>query len=303
MKLIKPITVDDSVFVSSSVPEDEYPAWAWPVSYSVGNKRIYAHRIYESLTAHTSTAITPDQLTGGATPTWADIGPTNQRAMFDAVIGTSTTATDLLTVTLAPGNTSGLALIELVGKALSVQMTNGAGGTEVYSKQIDLDATVIVSIWDYLFAEHQQKDKVALTDLPIEYLNAHVIITIIGNGTVKCGVSQPGITYDVMADTEWPIDASFEDFSTKITDPDFGIVTINPKPDRMLLSFSFSAPFYMLPRINKLMRTMKRTLAVYVPVDREGFETLITFGYAKEFIASPDNHKDVMYKLEIEELV
>ena len=304
MKLIKPIAVTNSVFISSTVAENDYPAWAASTAYVVGDLRIRTatHRIYKCLVAHTSTATPPEQLTGGVTPTWADIAPTNQRAMFDDVRGTSTSGTSPLVVTLAPGSLSGLALVDIVGDSVNVTVTNGAGGPTVYSKTVNTNETVIGTIWEYFFAEAQQKEKIALTDLPIDYANARVTITITGTGTVGCGICQPGIVYELGV-TENDYQVSFEDFSKKETDPDFGYVSIVPRSDRMLLSAQFEVDFYLVARVNRLMRAMKRQVAVYVPVDAEGYETFITVGYAKEFVMTAPNSKFAMCNIEIEELV
>ena len=304
MKLIKPIPVTNSVLISSSVAENDHPAWAASTVYSVGDLRIrtQTHRIYKCLVAHTSTATPPEQLTGGATPTWQDISPTNRWAMFDDVRGSSTSGTSPLTVELAPGNCSGVALIDIVGESLAVTVTNGAGGPTVYSKTINLDETVIGTVWEYLFSEYQQKEKIALTDLPIDWQNARVIVTITGTSTVKCGICQPGVVYE-LGTTENDYQVSFEDFSNKETDPEFGYVSIVPRADRMLLVARFETDFFRVAQVNRIMRTMQRQIAAYVPVDAEGYETFITVGYCKEFALSPPNSKFAMCNIEIEELV
>ena len=51
MKLIKPIAVTNSVFITSTVAENDYPAWAASTAYVVGDLRIRTatHRIYKCL--------------------------------------------------------------------------------------------------------------------------------------------------------------------------------------------------------------------------------------------------------------
>ena len=51
LKVIPPVTITDSILLSSSVPETDYAAWNSGTTYSIGNRVILTstHKIYESL--------------------------------------------------------------------------------------------------------------------------------------------------------------------------------------------------------------------------------------------------------------
>ena len=101
MNVIKPVTVDDTVLLSSTVPETDYAVWNSVTAYAINAYCIMTtgvHRIYQCLVANTNFA--PNLNTAGTTPKWLDCGPTNQRAMFDSFVNTRTTGTGTLTVVL-----------------------------------------------------------------------------------------------------------------------------------------------------------------------------------------------------------
>ncbi len=301
MQMIKPIAVTDSVLISSTVPEDDHAAWAATTGYVIGDLRIRLHRIYECLVDHTSTSTPPEDLTGGGTPTWVDVGPTNRWAMFDDVIGTFTSANLSLTNTLAPGNVSGLGFLELAGKTLDVTVTNGVGGSVVYAKSVDLDDTVIVSFWDYFFQDYVQKDTVVFSDLPGEYLNAQVIYSITGPGEVKCGVCAPGTVYE-LGDTDNGVTLRREDYSKKTTDA-FGYISIVKRATRKVMSADIEVEFELFARLDRLMRDMQSELAIYVGVEKSGYETLIIYGFVKDFRVSIPYPKYLMCNIEVEGVV
>ena len=98
MKLLRPVTITDAMLTSSTVPENDHPAWSAGTAYVTGNRVILAstHRRYEALAA--STGVNP-----ATDPTkWLDLGPTNRWAMFDARVGTASTRAASLQAVLAP---------------------------------------------------------------------------------------------------------------------------------------------------------------------------------------------------------
>lgn len=302
MKMIKPIPVDDTVLISSTANEDDYAAWNESASYAVGDRvvRTTTHAVYENLIAGID-ATFPENATGGATPRWVYVKPTNRYAMFDDVIGTKTSVISPLNTELAPGNVSGLALLEVVGQTLDVTMTDGAGGTTVYSKSINLDDTAINSFWDYFYQDYVQKDTVALTDLPGEYLNARLIVTISGSGTVSCGVCQPGTVYE-LGDTDNGATIRRQDYSKKTTDQ-FGYTSVVKRATRKILSADVEVAFEKFTQLDRLMRDMQSELAIYIGVDRAGYETLIVYGFASDVKIVIPHPKYLMCNIEIEGII
>ena len=108
-------TIDDTILISSTVPESDYPAWSGSTSYTAGTRCIstVTHRIYECVTAHSNKDPTNVVNQSGTTVYWLDIGPTNRWAMFDSEVSTQTEVVSPLTVVLHPGSFTGLYLAGL----------------------------------------------------------------------------------------------------------------------------------------------------------------------------------------------
>lgn len=110
MKIIPPIPVTDAILVSSTVAEDDAPAYSAATTYAAGDKVISSHRVYESAQAANTGHSVLD-------PTWwTDIGPTKRWAPFDQAIGTYCTGASPIEIVLAPAqNTNAVALIDVSG--------------------------------------------------------------------------------------------------------------------------------------------------------------------------------------------
>ena len=126
MKIIKPHPITDSMLVSSSVAENDYPAWVSGTTYALGARVIRAsvHKVFERLVAGAGTVAPELDTTSPAV--WMDIGPTKKWAPFDNVVGTLATGASPLKYTLRTGFTDSLALFELTGRYVDVVMKDGA---------------------------------------------------------------------------------------------------------------------------------------------------------------------------------
>lgn len=162
MKVIKPVVIRAAQLISSSVAETEYAAYAPATDYAVFERRIYNHKIWESVQ-------TPNV---GHTPGtdalyWAEIGPTNRWAMLDTEISTATSAPLSLVATIAPGLVNSLALLEIDGAQLNVTVRDGPGGPVVYDYDKSLDGSVVYDWLQYFYEPFIAMHEVVLSDLPL----------------------------------------------------------------------------------------------------------------------------------------
>jgi hypothetical protein len=300
MKMIKPTVLTDAMFTSSTAPEPQatYSYWASGTSYSIGDKAVRAetHRIYESLT-NSNLGNTPE-----TSPTdWLDIAPSNQWAMFDDVVGTSTTIASPLTVVIEPGQLGGLALMELVGEQAVITLKDATGGTTVYSKTVDLDGTIITSWYDWFFEDYVQLTDLVLTDLPSNYPNGELTISITGTGDVSCGVCKFGTVLEI-GDTMWGATAGIKDYSRKDTDA-FGNTVIVERSYAKRNDFKIQ----MLPAdFNKIYRTLasvRATPCVWIGTEVEGYLPLLVYGFYNDFSIDVAYHSMHYCSLEIEGLI
>jgi len=193
LRLLQPIEITDARLTSSSVAENDYPAWSAAMSYAVGARVIRAHRIWESLVAAN---VGHEPVAGSGF--WLDTGPTNRWAMFDQALGTSTEATGSIAVTLNAGTVQAVALLDVVGASVRVQ----AGS----------------------YDRTQTVGQGAVTFLDMPTTTGAVQVTITGSGTVSVGTLLIGKLVS-LGITEASPTAGITDFSRKEVD-DFGEVTI-----------------------------------------------------------------------------
>lgn len=299
MEMIRPVTVDDTVLISSTALEDDYAAWNAATNYSVGDRviRTTKHAVYENLIAGVD-ATAPEN----APTRWVYVRPTNKYAMFDSVIGTATSLASPLTVVLEPGQIGGLAAFELVGELLQVDMLDSAGGSSVYSTTIDLDKTEIFSFYDYFFAEYVQRESVALTDLPTEYTDPELTVTLTGTGTVSVGVLAVGRVFD-LGSTLYGATLRRQDFSKKTTD-DFGYISVVQRTTRKLMSSDLIIEYEYFAMLDRLMREMQSIPAVYVATSEDEFyDPLNVFGFVSDFRIVVQFPKFLSCNIEVEGLV
>jgi hypothetical protein len=303
--IITPTKLTDAMLTSSNAPEDEHAVWAFG-TFAVGNRRIMTtgiHRVYECLVAHTSSnaAGAPNVNTSGATPNWLDIAPTNRWAMFDEKIGTITTQASPITVVLEPGPTGGLALLELQGTTATVTAKDQAGGQQVYSRVINLDGTEINSFFEWFFEEYQQKTDVTLTDIPSQYFNIELTVSIESSaGVVACGVCHVGKVYE-LGKTQMGATSGMISYSVKETDP-FGNLTILKRQNSKRASWQIMIDKSRYQRISRLLYSIDAVLCIYIATTEPGFEPLIVYGIMRDFSIAVTYPEHFMTSLELEGL-
>lgn len=256
--LLQPVEITSGLLSASNVPENDHPVWSPTVNYAAGARviRLDTHRIYESSANNNlgnNPPLSPDR--------WIDQGPTNRWAMFDQALGTATSWTGSIAVTLDPGPADALALMDVTGTAVRVQ-------TAGYDRTI--------SVGD---------GPITFLDLP--GTGDGIIVTITGDGagiaavgTMLVGQMAPlGIT-STSAGT------GITDYSKKVVDP-FGEVTIVPR------SWAKRMNVRALIRTDALDLVANRIAAVRaVPslwVANDGTDSLTIYGFFKEFSIEVDS--------------
>jgi hypothetical protein len=259
MKVIRPVPVTDANFVSSSVPETDHPAWAIGTTYGAGALVIKTatHRIYESLVAGNVGHDPADP----AGTFWIDIGPTNRWAMFDEAIGSLTTATTSMTVTLEPGSVDAVAVLEAVAATVRVEVS--IGGSPAYDETQAVDRAVI-----------------GFLDLPSDP-DAVVTITIAGTGTISAGVVLVGNVLE-LGETEASPSIGITDYSRRDTDQ-FGVTTIIEGPWAKTMTLRTKVHTDDVSLIQTEVAKLRAIPALWL--GEEGYDSLSVYGAFKSFSA------------------
>jgi len=288
MKLIRPVTVTNSVLTYSNVPETDYTAWSGVTAYTVGTRVILVstHKIYECLVANTN--FSPDVNLTGTAPKWLEISSTNKWKMFDASWGSQTSIATPLTFVLAPvAIINSLALLNVDATSITVNAT--ASGVNVYSKTIDMvGGEQVIDWYSYFFELITYKSDLVLTDIP-PYSNSTITVSIINtSSTATCGNCVVGNYYD-LGDTQYGASAGIVDYSVKTTDS-FGNTTVVQRTYAKRMNSNLMINNNIVDDVVNLLASYRSTPLVWVGAE-SNYTSLIVYGFYKDFdvnIAYPD---------------
>jgi hypothetical protein len=233
MRIITPLTVEradvlgtGTILTATNVAEEStYAAWS-AGTYTLGTRKYYGHLAYEVIVA--STTDRPDTGAALATPSWAEVQPTNRWAMFDTSISTQTVNSGTIEVELTPAEVvNALAAFGLTGETLEVVVEDPTEGV-VYDELVDLQDSSSVTDWyTYFFEDIQYRQDVTLLDLP-SYPDAVITVTIDnGVANAKCGALVVGRQRELGV-ALFGTSVRIKSYSVKTTD-DFGNVSITPR--------------------------------------------------------------------------
>jgi len=277
MKVIAPTPVTDAVLVSSTVPETDYPAWNSATAYAIGARVMIAatHQLYEALTASTNKP-------PAANPAnWLLLGANNRWRMFDNKVGTLTTGLGSVSVVLAPGIVTGVALFGVSATTVQVTMTDTVEGV-VFDQTLDMnDYTGITDGYSYFFEDIRRKSAVVVEGLP-SYRTAQLTIT------ASAGVSETvAIGSLVVGRLRKYADAVFLgayagilDFSRKERDA-FGNFQVVERDFASLARWRFDIPNNRIDALKEQLAALRAKPAVYVGSDR--FASSFVYGFFRDF--------------------
>ncbi len=256
-QVVRPVTVTDAVLISSSVAEDDYPAYSSIQTYNAGDRVLVPalHRIFESLTGGNK-----GNAPASDAAHWVDAGPSKRWAMFDQALGSATTATGSIAVQLRPGSAvNALALLDLVAASVRVQAPG-------YDRTQPLGTGVTTAIFLDLAVAAGSDVTVTVTGL-----SGFAPVAV---GTLLMGAREGlGLLADAPTST-------FLDFSTKETD-EFG----QTLPVERAWAKKMEAQSQIATaRADALMRrlaTLRAVPALWIGASE--FEALTIYGFFRDF--------------------
>lgn len=294
MKVIEPITVTDANLTSSTIAEDDYPAWSGATAYVAGDHCIYGHVIYESLTSNTNKQPDTNPLD------WLNVGATNRWRMFDATVGTQSTATTSMTVVITPGSANAVALVNVDAAYADIVMTDPLAGV-VYSRTIRLSSTIISSDWYAYFTDPITARTVfTVTNLPL-YPNASISITVrkeigetVSLGSLVVGmVRQWGIRPSILTGATTGI----QDYSRKERDQ-FGNFLIVERAFAKRARWGIILTHREIDAFQSRMAAIRAKPAVFIGSDR--LDSTVIYGFYRDFsvVISSSRHAECSIELE-----
>lgn len=272
MKIIPPITIADAQLVSSTVAEDDAPAYAAGATYALGDKAVSSHRVYESAQAANTGHSVLD-------PTWwIDLGPTKRWAPFDAAVGTYCTGASPVEIVLAPGqNTNAVALLDLAGVD-TVRVRSTVGSTTVYDQTADLRASRVVASWyDYFFGSLDIATQAIFDNIPVSASN-WLTVTCTGPAP-SLGVLAVGLQRE-FAQAQYGTSIGIIDYSAKQTDT-FGVTSVVERAYAKRAQVSTALPRGQVDAFTRLLASLRATPAIWRVDDVE--EVLTIYGWVRDW--------------------
>lgn len=260
MKMIAPVTVDETVLIASNVAENDYPEWDNTVTYASGARVIIAavHKVYEGV-AGSNTGNDPETDDG---TWWVEVGATNKWKAFDRKIGQSTTQSGTITYELdLPGICSGVGFLGLSAGTVTVEVEDPQGIITYSKSQQLVDSTGIVDYFTYYTYSPEYSPKVIFSDIP-GYTGHTMRITIdAGSGEAQVGEIVVGRQYD-LATTIEGTQTGFESLSVKNRDA-FGNIDITPRGFYDTVDFRIAIPVGGEERLGRIIREFIDKPALY----------------------------------------
>lgn len=248
--MLAPMIVDDATLINSSIAETDHAEWSGETTYPQGERVIKGatHRVYESAAAG-NVGHDPEDMTGH----WFEVGPTNRWAMFDQALGTASSATGSIAVTVDATDANGVALLDVTGSSVRVQAA-------------DYDETRAVG-------------NGAITFLDLPNVTGEIVVTVIGTGTVSVGTLLIGPIH-ALGVTEAAPNVSITDFSRKEVD-DFGVPTIVERAWAKRMSTRALIRTDAIDIVANRIASVRARPVLWIGATE--FDTLTIYGFFKDF--------------------
>jgi len=299
MQAIEPLTITDSLFVSSNLTEDDYAAWAVGTTYSLGNRVIVVsvHKVYESAS---NSNIGNNPTTDDGT-NWIEVGATNKWKAFDQHISDPATNADTIQYVIDSGTTvvNSLAFFGLSADTVQIQVV--ASATEVYNTTFALlDTSTVVDWYTYFFEPASVKaQELLVVDLPA-YTNTTITITITDTGqTVQVGQVVLGRLI-TLGRTGYGSSIGIEDYSRKERDT-FGNPVIIERAFAQKANYEVAILTADARRVQRFLSDYRATPIVWIG-NQDPIYGLIVYGFYTQFSINLSTYSTSYSTIEVEGL-
>lgn len=284
---IEEVEVTDATLISSTVTENDYPAWgdSPAADYDIGVRVITlsTHQVWESAVDNNATNPLTD--TGD---NWTLVGSTNRWKMFDQSPQSLTTDADTIAVEIRPdAYISAMAFLEVDAATITILGVIEVTG-EIYSETFDMISDEgILDYEAYFFWPVERKTELYVNELPpFDEATWTIIFDSAGGENVSCGVLKMGREI-TLGNTAWGPRVGIEDYSLKQVD-DYGNATVLERAYNRTGDFTLILTAAQVDAAYRRLSRIRATPVVWVG-DPDYGSTLI-YGFANDFaveIAGP----------------
>lgn len=220
LSVLVPNTVTEAMLISSTVAEDDHPAWSSATTYADGDRVVYDHMIYESTAGANINHNPATDMTDP--PFWVAVMATNRWACLDDVGLTATVGMQSMTYVIKPGRIDALALVGLRASSVYIKMESAVDGVIYEQTHAILDQTRESNWYNYFFAPIVRDSLFEVNGLPV-FGDAEITITVAAAGAVSLGNLLLGRRYEV-ASVKYGARVGVIDYSRKETN-EFGVTS------------------------------------------------------------------------------
>tara|TARA_R110000782_G_scaffold270173_1_gene369796 strand:+ start:26 stop:928 length:903 start_codon:yes stop_codon:yes gene_type:complete len=299
MQAIDPLTITDSLFLSSNLAENDYAAWSAGTTYALGARVIVVsvHKVYESASSG-NTGNDPTTDTTGTN--WLEVGATNKWKAFDQHISDPATNANTIQYVINSGTSiiSSLAFFGLSADAVQIQVSYAS--TEVYNKTFQLlDTSPVIDWYTYFFLRITKLQELLVVDLP-SYTDATVTITITDSGeVVKVGQVVLG-SLVTLGRTGYGSSIGIEDYSRKERDT-FGNVIILERAFAQKANYEVSILTVDARRVQRFLSDYRAKPIVWIG-NQDPTYGLIVYGFYTQFSINLSTYSTSYSTIEVEGL-
>lgn len=274
--VVRPVTVTDSILVSTDVPETEYAAWNSGSTYNLTDRRIKAHKVWESLQA-ANTNHDPE-----TSPTWwIEVGPTNAWRLFDTSNSTSTAQAGSMSYVLDPGlGVNALAALNVRGcNDVRVEVTHPTLG-DLYDKTTSLASLPSSSgWWEWYYGERTSPPLMVATDLP-GIPGCEITVTFTGTSELSVGVLMVGEQTRIGIAVQQGARVGITDYSRKETN-DFGDTVLVRRAYAKRATFDVPIESALVDDAVELLAGLRATPCLWIGSSL--YASTVLFGFYKDF--------------------
>jgi hypothetical protein len=205
-----------------------------------------------------------------------------------------------VTTVIKPGSAEGLALLDVVGTSVDVTVRETTGGAVVYTRSVDLDASIVTSVYDWMYGEYTQRLNVVLTDLPGQFPSGEITVTVNSTSGGAIGVLAVGRVHALGA-TEYGAGAGIINWG-KVTDDGFGNREWLEGDWANRVTLPIVANRSDMARLHRQLAKVRSTPCVYIGCSLSEFEPLVCYGVYRDLYITVPYYSVVQMNLEIDGL-
>jgi hypothetical protein len=284
-KMIPVLPITDTRLTSSTLPEDDFDAWAVGTTYAATAddapvKVIKGHVIYASLQG--SNVGNDPEVVANQGVWWTKGLATNRWSVFDGYIQNQSSRAESATWVVTPGAiTNSVSLFNLIGESVTIVVTDPTDG-EVYNRTFPLvDNTAVVDAYTYFFSPIVTIDNLCVTDLP-PYGAAAISVTVSNAGSTAA-VGQIAFGYsEVLGITLNEVPLGINDF-TRLNEDSFGRTTPVIRGYSRTATPAIAVDSFRVTYLEKKLADQRGIPTVWAFDTRHGDNQLVYLGFFSSY--------------------